>query len=165
MHPQRRTVAGGRVRDEGGDETKEGRGFPLFRVWQMDRDWSSPTRSDGLGGQTPIISQSICPLTTGAGGVVEVNKDGLCHGMTFSDLSACRFTHSLYHSWTNPFSFRLFSLFGHKESKNPKAFIGGGQLRRTIYCSCGPGISHPLTMSPLSLSSSMRLVSRQSTTI
>ena len=48
-----------------------------MRIWWRDRDWSSPTRSDGLGAQTPIIGQSISPLTQGAGGVVEVNKDGL----------------------------------------------------------------------------------------
>ena len=29
---------GGRVGDEGGDRTKEGRGFPLSRVWWRDRD-------------------------------------------------------------------------------------------------------------------------------
>ena len=48
---------------------------------------------------------------------------------------------------------------------SPKAFIRCGLLRGTIYCSCGPGISHPSTISPLSLSSSMRSASRQSTTI
>ena len=71
--------------DEGGDRTKEGRGFPLSRVWQRDRDWSGLTRLDGLGGQTPIIGHSIRPLTQRAGGVVEVNKDGLSGDPMFNN--------------------------------------------------------------------------------
>ena len=52
---ERQSRAGGGVGDEGGDRTKEGSGFPLSRVWRRDRDRSGPTRSDGLGGWTPIF--------------------------------------------------------------------------------------------------------------
>ena len=61
-----------------------GGGLPLSRVWWRDRDWSGLTRSDGLRGQTPIIGYSICPLTTGAGGVMKVNKDGLSRDPMFN---------------------------------------------------------------------------------
>ena len=76
---------GGGVGDEGGDRTNDGRGFPLSRVWRRDRDRSGPTRSDGLGGRTPIIGHAICSLTRGTGGVVEVNKDGLSGNPMFND--------------------------------------------------------------------------------
>src|ERR1700743_554051 len=81
----RRSRAGGGVRDEGGDRTNEGRGFPLSRVWRRDRDRSGPTRLDGLGGQTPIIGHAIRSLTQGTGGVVEVNEDGLSGNPMFND--------------------------------------------------------------------------------
>src|ERR1700743_3712485 len=74
---ERRSRAGGGVGDEGGDRTKQGRGFPWSRVWRRDRERSGPTRSDGLGGRTPIIGHSIRSLTRGAGGVMEGNKDCL----------------------------------------------------------------------------------------
>ena len=77
--------ARGGVGDEGGDRTKEGRGFPLLRVWWRDRNQSGLTRSDGLRGQTPIIGHCICTLTRGAGGVVEVNEDGLSGNPMFND--------------------------------------------------------------------------------
>src|ERR1700743_2599491 len=80
-----RSRAGGGIGDEGGDRTNEGRGFPLSRVWRRDRDRSGPTRSDGLGGRTPIIGHCIGPLTRGAGGVVEVDKDGLSGNPMFND--------------------------------------------------------------------------------
>ena len=81
----RRIRAGGGVGDEGGDRTKEGRGFPLSRVWRRDRDQSGPTRSDGLGSRTPVIAQSIRSLTRGAGGVVKVNEDGLSGDPMFNN--------------------------------------------------------------------------------
>src|ERR1700743_1699544 len=81
----RRSQTGGGVGDEGGDRTNEGRGFPLSRVWRRDRDRSGPTRSDGLGDRIPIIGHSICPLTRGAGRVVEVNEDGLSGNPMFND--------------------------------------------------------------------------------
>src|SRR6202000_98935 len=77
--------AGGGVRDEGGDRTNEGRGFPLSRVWRRDRDRSGPTRSDGLGGRTPIIGHSIRSLTRRAGGVMEVNEDCLSGNPMFNN--------------------------------------------------------------------------------
>ena len=42
-------------------------------------------RLDGLRGQTPIISHCISPLTAGAGGIVEVNKDSLSRDPMFND--------------------------------------------------------------------------------
>src|ERR1700743_3384568 len=81
----RQSRAGGGVGDEGGDRTNEGRGFPLSRVWQRDRDWSGLTISDGLGGQTPIISHSIRSLTQGAGGIVEVDENGLSGNPMFNN--------------------------------------------------------------------------------
>src|ERR1700743_1451509 len=82
---ERQSRAGGRVGDEGGDRTNEGRGFPLSRVWRRDRDRSGPTRSDGLGGRTPIIGHCICSLTRGAGGIVEIDEDRLSRNPMFND--------------------------------------------------------------------------------
>ena len=66
-----------------------------------------------------------------------------------------------------PISFFLFAYFHTLAIRkaSPKAFIRRGLLRGTIYCSCGPGISHPSTISLLSLSSFMRSASRQSITV
>ena len=56
----------------------------MTRVWRRDRDWSRATRLVGLGGQIPIIGHSIHPLTIGAGGGVEINKDGLSRKPMFN---------------------------------------------------------------------------------
>ena len=82
---EQRSRAGGRVGDEGGDRTNEGRGLPLSRVWWRDREHNGLTRLDGLGGRTPIIGQHIGSLTGGAGGVVKVNKDGLSGNPMFNN--------------------------------------------------------------------------------
>src|ERR1700743_2095018 len=80
----RRSRAGGGVGDEGGDRTNEGRGFPLSRVWRRDRERSGPTRSDGLGGRTPIIGHCIRSLTRGAGGGMQVEEDCLSRKPKFN---------------------------------------------------------------------------------
>ena len=71
-------------------EMREGIGLmrgaaSLSRVWQRNRDRSGSTRLPGLRDQTPIISQRISPLTGGAGGIMEVDKNGLSRNPMFND--------------------------------------------------------------------------------
>ena len=68
-----------------GTGLRRGGSFPLSRVWWRDREQGGPTRTDGLGGQTPIIDHFICPLTTGAGGIVQVDEDGLSRNPIFNN--------------------------------------------------------------------------------
>ena len=76
--------AGGEIRDEGGDRTKEGSGLPWLRVWWRDMDWSGSTNSLELGGWMAIIGHCVCLLTGRTGGIVEVDKDGLGRNPMFN---------------------------------------------------------------------------------